>query len=176
LQRYDPFYDTVEVCGWDNPSPLPSTLNIRLVQLLEAAGVPEELFLKFVDASTKYLSCLSKNPDSLLRDLADRRGTMADRPNDMIFDPSDNTDSNFVFLASLANVETNEPVLVEKRKRLVENIFERMRSKVQARKDLQVWILIMWPSHLQSLEHHTRRTIVYLALATCECTQITPSY
>jgi hypothetical protein len=145
--------------------------------MLEAAGVPEELFLKFVDASTKWLSCLSKNPeDSLLRNLADRRVTMAERLNEMAFDP-DNTDSNFVLLASLANVEANEPVLVEKRNRLVRKDFQSMRSKViQARKDLQVWILIMWPSHLHFLEHHTRRTIVYLALVTCECTQITPSY
>jgi hypothetical protein len=172
LQGSDPLYDTVEVCSWDKP-PLPSTLNTRLVQMLEEAGVPEELFLKFVDASSNWLSSLSKNPDSLLRILADRRGTMSDRQHEMVSDP-DNTDSNFVFRASLANIDPNEPVLVEKRNRLVRKEFERMRLKVNTQKDLQVWI-IMWFSHLCPLEC-PRRTIVYLAAAICECTQITPSY
>jgi hypothetical protein len=122
---YDPQYDTMEVCFWD-VKPQPGTLNTRLIQILEAGGVPDEHFLKCGDDATKLLSVLSENPDSLLKHLhfgQDDRGTV---------NKAENTDSSFVRRMVVAKVDPNDPVFLERRSRLVRKEFDQMRKKVNS--------------------------------------------
>jgi hypothetical protein len=127
---YDPEYDTIEVCSWD-AEPQPGRLNTRLIQILETGGVPNEHFLKCGDDATKQLSVLSENPDLLLNHLKERQASMTYRQDEGAVGKAENTDSSFVFRMGLAKVDPNDPVFLERRRRLVRKEFEHMRKKVK---------------------------------------------
>jgi hypothetical protein len=133
---YDSLYDTIEICSWDK-KPNPSTLNTRLIQMLEELCAPEAIeamFLKCADASTKWLDELAENPDTLIKFLKDHHARMAYQEEPLENDSAggiERTDSFLVFLMSLAKVNPNEPVFVDRRDRLIRKIFKNLRKKVR---------------------------------------------
>jgi hypothetical protein len=126
FDHYDSLYDTIEVNSWDT-KPIPGSLNSRLIQLLEEAGVPEELFLKCADEATKWLSSLAEDPDLLVTHLKERQAVSAER----LTGETENNDTSFVFGMSLAKVDPSEPIFAERRDRLVRKAFKQMQSKVR---------------------------------------------
>jgi hypothetical protein len=126
---YDPEYDTIEVCSWDK-KPQSSTLNTRVIQMLEAGGVPDEHLLKCADYATRHLSALSDNPDLLIKLLKKRQTGMTYRQDEGAVEKAENSDSAFVFRMGVEKVDHNDPVFLQRRKRLVRKEFEQMRKKV----------------------------------------------
>ena len=133
---YDSLYDTIEVSTWDK-KPSPSTLNIKLVQMLEELGAPEAIeamLLKCADDSTKWLADLAENSDALVKYLKDRQATMADKEELLENDSSggiERTDSFVVFMMLLSKVDPNEPSFADRRDRLIRKLFKNLRKKVR---------------------------------------------
>jgi hypothetical protein len=170
---YDPEYDTIEVCSWD-VKPQPGTLNTRLIQILEARGVPDEHFLKCGDDATKQLSVLSENPDLLMKMLKDRQPCMTYGHDKGTFEKAENTDSSVVLRMGLAKVEPNDPVFLERRRRLIRKEFEQMREKVNNQQPSSVGCSKF--VSLLRISLFCRRTIHCPIVVTFVCTLTTPSY
>jgi hypothetical protein len=125
---YDPEHDIMEVCSWDK-KPQAGALNARLIQMLEAGGVPYEHFEKYADAATKRLTELSNDSDALVAHLRERQATLADRQDKDAVE-TENMDSTLVFDMSVSRVDPSEYVFLKKRTRLVTKEFKQMRKKV----------------------------------------------
>jgi hypothetical protein len=138
---YDSLYDTIEISTWDK-KPHPSTLNVRLVQMLEERGTPEAIeamLLKCADDSTRWLADLAENSDALVKYLKDRQARMADQEEPTENDSSggiERTDSFVIFLMLLSKVNPNEPSFADRRDRLIRKLFENLRKKVRCFLDL----------------------------------------
>jgi hypothetical protein len=131
---YDSLYDTIEICSWDK-KPNPSTLNTRLIQMLEELGAPEAIFVRCADDSTKWLSNLRDNPTALVEYLRDRYARMTNPEEPLENDSSsggiERSDSNMVFQMSVAKVNPNEPVFADRRDRLIRKLIKNLRKKVR---------------------------------------------
>lgn len=121
-------HDAIEVCSWDKKPSL-STLNTRLIQMLEELGNPEAIEAMFL----KCTGDLVENPDALTNEhLKNRHATMADKEEPPENDSSGGmkrTDSLLVFVMSLAKVNPNEPLFVDGHDRLVRKLFKNLRKK-----------------------------------------------
>jgi hypothetical protein len=99
----------------------------------DAPEAIEAMFLKCADDSTKWLADLAESPDALVKYLKDRHATMADdeEPPENDSGGIERTDTFLVFVMSLAKVNPNEPLFVDRRDRLIRKLFKNLRKKVR---------------------------------------------
>jgi len=121
---YLDYYDTMEINSWDVK--MSTSLNTRLIQLLEIQGVPFEFFVEHcVEHELETLRRLaeggSQEWNSLLRD---RNAKM------LAGELMDNgKDSRSVFKMSAANVGAFDPEFCRRRLRLIERMFSGLRGE-----------------------------------------------
>jgi hypothetical protein len=70
-----------------------------------------------MDESTEWLNCLSEDPGRLVEYLKDRAAMMADKSK--VATNLENTYSSFIIKLALSRVDPLEPILAERRERLV---------------------------------------------------------
>ena len=121
----DLFYDTVDICSWDEDGEESKTLNVRLIQILEHRGVDINFFTNCANSGTAWISKMKKELEK------GKNRTLMDMRPEKIADETERGSYDLLFKLGYASVRIKEPVM----RKLVCNLWrsqtKSMRDKVR---------------------------------------------
>lgn len=127
-EELDQFYDTFDVCGWDD-SPNDGHLSIRHVQVLEERGVHYGTMEQIAERHTKKLFTAFEDEKELFMILNKKRAAAISKNT---HDVNEKEDSYFEQICAMAraNLDRGEPVFKRKLAAMIKSETTSLRDKV----------------------------------------------